>query len=66
MTIAAEVVQVGERMGIKGVSRVRCKIIDGRDRDKVLVRNVVGPLRIGDIIMLKETIMEAEAKFAAK
>lgn len=66
MTIPAQVVDVGAKMGIKGVSRVRCKILDGRDRDKVVVRNVVGPIKRGDVILLKETSMEAEAKFAKR
>jgi len=66
MTIPAEVVDVGAKMGIKGVSRVRCKILDGRDRDKVVIRNVVGPIKRGDVILLKETAMEAEAKFSKR
>ena len=66
MTIPAQVVDVGAKMGIKGVSRVRCKILDGRDKDKVVVRNVVGPIKKGDVILLKETSMEAEAKFAKR
>ena len=66
MTIPAEVIQVGDKMGIKGVSRVRCKVMDGRDKDRVVVRNVVGPLKKGDVILLKETAMEAEAKMAKR
>ena len=66
MPIPAEVVDVGARMGIKGVSRVRCKVLDGRDRDKVVVRNVAGPVRVGDVIILKESAMEAEAKFSKR
>ena len=66
MPIPAEVVDVGARMGIKGVSRVRCKVLDGRDRDKVVVRNVAGPGRVGDVIILKESAMEAEAKFSKR
>ena len=66
MTIPAQVVDVGAKMGIKGVSRVRCKILDGRDRDKVVMRNVVGPIKVGDVILLKETAMEAEAKFSKR
>jgi len=66
MTIPAQVIDVGSKMGIKGVSRVRCKILDGRDRDKVVIRNVVGPIKRGDVILLKETAMEAEAKFSKR
>ena len=57
--IPAEVVQLLGRSGIKGVSQVRCKLIDGREKGKVLVRNVVGPVDLGDIPMLRETEMES-------
>lgn len=59
MAIAAEIITVMGRMGVKGVTRVRCKTLGEGDRGKILTRNVVGPVRIGDIIMLKETEMDA-------
>ncbi|MBI4176510.1 MAG: 30S ribosomal protein S28e [Candidatus Aenigmarchaeota archaeon] len=62
MATPAEVLQVLGKLGVKGVSRVRCKVVDGRDRDKILTRNVVGPVRKGDIILLKETEMDSEGR----
>ena len=59
MAVPAEVLKVLGRMGIKGVSRVRCRVLDGVDKDKILTRNVVGPIRNGDVIMVKETEMES-------
>ncbi|RLJ05965.1 MAG: 30S ribosomal protein S28e [Candidatus Aenigmatarchaeota archaeon] len=57
----AEIVQVIGRLGIKGVSRVRCKVLEGPDKGKILTRNTVGPVRKGDIILLKETAMDSVA-----
>jgi small subunit ribosomal protein S28e len=58
-SVPAEVVQLLGRSGIKGVSKVRCKITEGKDKGKVLIRNVVGPVRLGDVLMLRETEMES-------
>jgi small subunit ribosomal protein S28e len=66
MAVPAEVLKVMGRMGIKGVARVRCRVLDGPEKGKVLTRNVVGPIRENDIIMVKETEMESVGAFRGR
>ena len=52
--------EIVARAGSRGeLTQVMCLILDGRDREKVIRRNVKGPVRVGDILMLMETEIEA-------
>ena len=57
----ARVEEIIGRTGTRGEAvQIRCKVLDGRDKDKVLRRNVKGPIKIGDTLMLRETEFEAQ------
>jgi len=58
--IPAKVEEIIGRTGTRGEAiQVRCKVLDGRDQNKVLRRNVKGPIQLGDMLMLRETEFEA-------
>jgi len=52
------------RTGTRGeITQVKCKILQGKNRGKSMRRNVRGPIKKRDILMLRETEIEARRLF---
>lgn len=60
--IPAQVVEVLGRTGMRGeASSVKVRVLDGNDRGRIIRRNVLGPIEVGDMLLLMDSLREAKA-----
>ncbi|MBI5148615.1 30S ribosomal protein S28e [Candidatus Pacearchaeota archaeon] len=58
--VPAVVEEIVGRTGFRGeITQVKARILQGYDKGKVIRRNVKGPIRLKDVLMLRETQIEA-------
>ena len=58
----AQVVEVLGRTGMRGeASSVKVRVLDGNDRGRIIRRNVLGPIEVGDMLLLMDSSREAKA-----